>query len=217
MELHAELALQAARGREKRPPEITELFERCVEDVRAQGIAERALGVGADAPDFVLPDAQGVEVSLASLRAQGPVVVTFYRGGWCPYCNLELRAYAERMPAFAAAGAQVVAISPQTPDTSLTLVERAELPFTVLSDIGNVVAAAFGIVHDVPPELDAVYTGNGYDLAGESAQQKGAVTLPLPATYVIDRGGTIRFAAVSADYTERADPDAVLAVAAALD
>lgn len=216
MELSVELALQAARGREKRPPEITTLFERCVDEVRESGVARRAIGVGATAPEFTLPDAQGGEVSLAELRAEGPVVITFYRGGWCPYCNLELRAYAERMPAFAEAGVQLVAISPQTPDASLTLVERAELPFTVLSDVGNVVAAAFGLLHPVPTELNAVYVGNGFDLAGDNAQDPDAITLPLPATYVIDRDATVRFAAVSADYTERADPDLVLDAARAL-
>lgn len=80
-----------------------------------------------------------------------------YRGGWCPYCNLELRAYAQRSSEFEEAGARVVAISPQTPDASLTLVERAELPFTVLSDVGNVVAARFGLVHPVQSDLAAVY------------------------------------------------------------
>jgi len=216
MELTVELAEQAARGRAKRPPEITALFERCITDLRALGIEQRVLGVGASAADFVLPDARGVEVRLADLRADGPVVLTFYRGGWCPYCNLELRAYAERAAAFAAAGIALVAVSPQTPDASLTLVERAELPFTVLSDVGNVVAASFGLVHDIPPELGAVYVANGFDLAGDNAQDPAALSLPLPATYVIDRDGTVAFVAVSADYTERADPDAVLAAAVAL-
>ena len=217
MELGVEMALQAARGREKRPPEITALFARCVDEVRASGLVERALGVGQSAPEFALPDAQGAEVRLSQLRAEGPVVISFYRGGWCPYCNLELRAYAERMTAFTEAGVRLVAISPQTPDASLTLVERAELPFTVLSDVGNVVAASFGLVHEVPAELNAVYAGNGFDLAGDNAQAPDDITLPLPATYVIGRDGTVRFAAVSADYTERADPDEVLAAAVALD
>jgi peroxiredoxin len=127
-----------------------------------------------------------------------------------------LRAYAERMPAFATAGVRLVAISPQTPDASLTLVERSELPFTVLSDVGNVVAASFGLVHHVPAELNAVYAGNGFDLAVDNAQPPDDITLPLPATYVIDRDGTVRFVFVSADYTERADPDDVLAAALAL-
>jgi len=208
--------LQAARGREQRPPEVTALFVRCVEEVRAQGVAEQALGVGAVAPDFTLPDARGTKVRLAELRAEGPVVVSFYRGGWCPYCNLELRAYAERIDRFTEAGVRLVAISPQTPDASLTLVERAELPFTVLSDVGNVVAGSFGLVHRVPAELDAVYAKNGFNLAGDNAQDAGALTLPLPATYVIGRDGVVAFVQVSADYTVRADPDAVLDAAITL-
>jgi peroxiredoxin len=216
MELGAEMAAQAAERRKNRPAEITALFDRCIDEVRAAGVAERALAVGASAPDFTLPDATGVAVRLADLRAAGPVVISFYRGGWCPYCNLELRAYAERSPDFEAAGARVVAISPQTPDASLTLVERAELPFTVLSDVGNVVAASFGLVHPVQSELAAVYAKNGFDLAGDNAQDPSELSLPLPATYVVDRDGTVAFAAVSEDYTVRADPEAVLAAVVAL-
>jgi peroxiredoxin len=216
MDLQVELAAHAARGRERRPAEVTALFDRCIDEVRRQGIADRALEVGATAPLFVLPDAHGGEILLAELLAEGPVVLTFYRGGWCPYCNLELRAYAERMAAFDAAGVRLVAISPQTPDATLTQVERDELPFVVLSDVGNGVAASFGIVHVVPAELEAVYDASGHDVAGANGQERGAVTLPLPATFVLDRSGIVRFAAVSADYKDRADPDEVLAVASAL-
>lgn len=216
MDLQAELAAQSARGRERRPAEVTALFARCIDDVRSQGVTDRALAVGTAAPTFTLPDAHGGEVRSSELLAAGPVVISFYRGGWCPYCNLELRAYAERLPAFDAAGVQLVAISPQTPDTALTQIERDELPFMVLSDVGNAVASSFGIVHAVPAELEKVYVGSGHDLAGANGQAGGAVSLPLPATFVVDRSGTIRFAAVSADYTDRADPDEVLAVASTL-
>jgi len=216
MDLRSEMAAHAAQGRARRPPEVTAFYERCINDLRSAGVAARALGVGATAPDFSLPDAEGRRVDLVDLRATGPVVVTFYRGGWCAYCNLELRAYAERMPAFSDAGVHVVAISPHTPDASLTFVERAALPFTVLSDVGNVVASSFGIVHAIPAELAAIYAGSGYDLAGDNAQDPDALTLPLPATYVIGRDGTIAFAAVDDDYKQRADPDDVLAAAVAL-
>lgn len=217
MELQVELAAQVARGRERRPVEVTALFDRCIDDIRAQGVADRALSVGAPAPTFTLPDAHGRDVRLADLLPAGPVVITFYRGGWCPYCNLELRAYAERMSAFDAAGVQVVAISPQLPDESLTQVERDELPFMVLSDRNNAAAATFGIVHAVPAELETVYIGSGHDVAGKNGQVSGQVSLPLPATFIVDRSGIIRFVAVSADYTDRADPDEVLAVASTLD
>lgn len=216
MNLRSEITAHAARGRERRPADVTALFDRCIDDVRDQGVAERALGIGATAPPFELPDALGAEVQLTELLTAGPVALTFYRGGWCPYCNLELRAYAERRPVFDAAGVQVVAISPQTPDASLAQIERDDLPFTVLSDVGNHVASAFGIVHVVPAELEAVYIASGHDLAGANGQLGGAISLPLPATFVIDRSGVIRFAAVSADYKDRADPDDVLAVARVL-
>ena len=217
MGLGTEMAAQAAERRKSRPPEITALFDRCIDEVRDAGVERDALGVGASAPDFTLPDATGEEVRLSDLTAAGPVVISFYRGGWCPYCNLELRAYAELLPQFVAAGARVVAISPQTPDASLTLVERAELPFTVLSDVGNVVAAGYGLVHTVPGDLAEVYVRNGFDLAADNAQDPSALSLPLPATYVIDPSGTVVFASVSADYTVRADPEVVLAAVAAID
>jgi peroxiredoxin len=195
---------------------VTALYQRSIDEISAEGLAERALGVGATAPEIVLPGATGAMVDLADLRASGPVVATFYRGSWCPYCTLELRAYSERTDEFTAAGAHIVAISPQLPDRSLTLVEREALPFHVLSDVGNVVAGRFGIVHAVPAEISAVHAANGLDVAGGNAQDPADVTLPLPATYVIDTQGIIRFAEVSADYRTRADPDAVLAAVTAL-
>lgn len=217
MDLETQLAAHAERGRMRRPAEVTELFDRCIDEVRVQGVVERALGVDAAAPSFELPDALGSKVRLTQLLVTGPVVLSFYRGGWCPYCNLELRAYAERKTAFSAVGVQIIAISPQRPEISLSQVERERLPFTVLSDVGNHVASSFGIVHTVPTELEAVYDRSGHDLAGVNGQISGAISLPLPATFVVDRTGIIRFAAVSADYKDRADPDDVLAVASSLE
>jgi peroxiredoxin len=216
MDLRAAMEAHAAEGRAKRPPEITAMFERGIEDIRNSGVEDRALRAGADAPHFTLPDANGATVALADLLAAGPVVLSFYRGGWCPYCNLELRAYADRIAEFDAAGAQVVAISPQTPDASLTLAERTELPFTVLSDVGNAVASSYGLVHELAEDICALYDKNGYDLAGNNAQDPAEISLPVPATYVVDRSGVIRFAAVSADYRVRAEPSDVLAAIAAL-
>jgi peroxiredoxin len=213
MALKDELADRAALSAKSRPVETNAAFDAGIAAIAAAGIADHAVAVGDPAPDFVLPDTVGRSIALADLVRTGPTIVTFYRGGWCPYCNLELRAYAERMPEFVEAGVRLVAISPQTPDASLSLVERAELPFTVLSDVGNVVAGGFGLVHAVPAPVNAVYVANGYDLATDNAQDPDDISLPLPATYVIDRDGTVRFAAVSADYTDRANPDDVLAAA----
>lgn len=178
--------------------------------VRSEGFAEQALGVGDTAPDFTLPDAVGKDVTLTELLGSGSVILCFYRGGWCPYCNLELRAYQALLPEIGAAGATLVAISPQTPDASMTTVQKSELTFPVLSDVGNVVASAFGLVHTLEPEIAAAYARSGHDLPRDNAQPVDAVSLPLPATYLIDQSGQVRFAFVSADYTERAEPADVL-------
>src|SRR6266436_2588817 len=108
------------------------------------GAAEQALKKGAQAPDFILPDARGNAVTLSHLLAQGPVVIAFYRGQWCPYCHLSLRAYQQALPQLHALGASLVAISPQTPDHSLAMAEKLELTFALLSDVGNRVARQFG-------------------------------------------------------------------------
>jgi peroxiredoxin len=220
MALRDELQARFADGRAKRDPAITAAFDAGVEAVRAAGIAERALAVGEQAPDLTLPDATGRPVALADLLTRGPVVITFYRGGWCPYCSMELRAYQALLPELEAAGATLVAISPQTPDASMTTAEKDELAFPVLSDVGSHVARAFRIVHEVTDEVQAVYDRNGYDLAGRNAigteDDTDEVVLPLPATYVIDREGAVRFAFVSPDYVERAEPADVLAAVRAL-
>jgi peroxiredoxin len=220
MALRDEMQARSSDGRAKRDPAITAAFDAGVEAVRAAGIAERALTVGEQAPDVTLPDATGSPVALADLLARGPVVITFYRGGWCPYCSMELRAYQVILAELEAAGATLVAISPQTPDASMTTAEKEGLAFPVLSDVGSHVARAFRLVHPVGEEVQAIYEGNGFDLAGRNAIGAGAgsdeVVLPLPATYVLDQQGTVRFAFVSPDYVERAEPADVLAAVLAL-
>jgi len=213
MTLREQLQARLVEAMANRPSEVSETFAAGVARIREEGIAEQALTVGDAAPMFTLPDATGRPVVLADLLAGGPVIVSFYRGGWCPYCNLELRAWQELLPDLTAAGVTLVAISPETPDFSLTTVERQGLGHPVLSDIGNVVAAAFGIVHSVDPAVKALYDRSGHDLAARNAQPGDAVTLPLPATFLLDRDGQVRFAFVSADYTERAEPTGVLAAA----
>jgi peroxiredoxin len=220
MALRDEIQARYAAGRAKRDPAITAAFDAGVEAVRTAGIAERAVTVGEVAPTFTLPDATGRPIALDDLLARGPVVITFYRGGWCPYCSMELRAYQAILPELEAAGATLVAISPQTPDASMTTAEKEELAFTVLSDVGSHVAHAFRLVHPVGDAVAAIYDDNGFDLTGRNAVGAEAgsdeVVLPLPATYVLDRQGTVRFAFVSPDYVERAEPVEVLAAVRAL-
>lgn len=177
------------------------------------GIADGALAVGDKAPDFALPDATGSEVSLSGVLAGGPAVLSFYRGAWCPYCNLELRALQASLEGFQGAGGTLVAISPNTPDTSMSVVERHQLEFPVLSDLGNEVARKFGLVFEVPADLEAVYRDMGHDIG--TANGAKIWEIPIPATYVVAPDLAITYAFVDSDYRNRAEPADVIAALAA--
>jgi peroxiredoxin len=175
-------------------------MHRASQELADSGQADRALTVGAQAPRFNLPAATGQTLALDDLLTNGPVVLTFYRGAWCPYCNIALRSLQQHHEAITARGARLVAVSPQTPDESLTLTEKHDLAFDVLSDIGSDTAKQYGL---------AVYDKLGFDL--QRVNDGHPRTLPLPATYVIDRDGIIRWAFVNPDYTTRAEPASILA------
>ncbi|EFL33750.1 redoxin superfamily [Streptomyces viridochromogenes DSM 40736] len=212
--LNAELRAFYEARQQEIPAEIRETMRRAGEELAASGQAERALGVGDPAPRFRLPSATGRTVVLDDLLALGPVVLTFYRGAWCPYCNIALRALQQHHADITAHGAHLVAVSPQIPDESLTLTEKHGLAFDVLSDIGSDTAKQYGLAFDLPDDLAAVYDRLGFDL--QRVNDGHPRTLPLPATYVIDRAGTIRWAFVNADYTARAEPADLLAALEAL-
>ena len=180
----------------------------------ASGVAP-GLAVGDVAPDFTLDDAVGKPVALSDLLAQGPVVVTFYRGEWCPYCNLQLRALQEVLPAIQAAGATLVAISPQAPDHALTLTEKHGLAFPALSDVDQSVIGAFKVRFEVTGELEDLQI-NVFQNDPAAQNADGRRSLPVPSTFVIDRDGTVRFAAVNADWRVRVEPADVVAAIQAL-
>lgn len=184
------------------------LYEAKIEELRASFALERAIRTGDRAPDFTLPDPRGREVSLAILLEARPAVVTFYRGGWCPYCNSQLRAYQAILPEITARGARLAAISPQLPDGSLSTAEANELTFDVLSDIGKSVARTFGLVWSLPEELRAALLSNNKALPGINGDHSWE--LPVPATYVIARDGRVALAAIDVDYRNRLEPDAIL-------
>lgn len=213
--LATQLADYKAGFAQRVAPERVTMMEAATRDLRATGIEQRALPAGSAAPaQLTLPDALGRPVRLADLWQRGPLVLLFYRGGWCPYCNLELRAWQQKLPALQALGASLVAVSPQTPDYSLSTAEKNELAFPVLSDSSLAASDAFGITFTLPPELVELYGRAGNDLPVVNGN--GQWALPLPATYVIDRSGRIAFAHVEADYRERAEPaDVMRAVAEA--
>ena len=213
--LNAELRAFYEARQQQIPAEVREIMRRAAEGLANSGQAERALTVGAQAPRFRLPSATGPMVALDDLLAAGPVVLTFYRGAWCPYCNIALRTLQQHHTEIIARGARLVAVSPQIPDESLSLAEKHSLAFDVLSDIGSDTATQYDLAFDLPDELAAVYDKLGFDLQRVNAGH--ARTLPLPATYVIDRAGTIRSAFVNTDYTTRAEPADILAALDALD
>ncbi|BCJ46091.1 peroxiredoxin [Actinoplanes ianthinogenes] len=208
MSLNAELRAFYDSRQEHIPADIREVMNRATKDLADSGQAERALAAGELAPGFSLPSADGRIVSLDTLLVDGPVVLTFYRGSWCPYCNIALRSLQQSHDEITARGARLVAVSPQVPDESLSLAEKHELAFEVLSDIGSDTAKQYGLAFDLPDELAAVYEGFGIDLQRVNAGH--ARTLPLPATYVIDRDGIIRWSFVASDYTTRAEPADIL-------
>ena len=187
-----------------------------MERVRTAGTVNNALKAGQSAPLFTLPDAFGKEVSLKALLAKGPVVINFYRGEWCPFCNLELRALEQALPKIKALGATLIAISPEKPDHSIVATEKHKLTFPVLCDFSNQVARQFGIVFQVGQELQQ-FSKDVFknDLALRNGEN--SYELPVPATYVVDTTGIIRFAHVDVDYMlGRAEPETVVAALAAM-
>ncbi|MGW7485658.1 peroxiredoxin-like family protein [Streptomyces sp. NPDC054786] len=214
MSLHDELNAFFHARYPQIPAAAREVMERAGRDLAASGQAERALQAGDTAPRFSLPSATGDTVTLDALLSAGPVVLTFYRGAWCPYCNLALRALQQHHADITARGARLVAVSPQIPDESLLLTEKHALAFDVLSDLGSDTAKQYGLSFDLPDDLAAVYDSFGFDLQRVNGGHPR--TLPLPATYVIDRDATIRWAFVDTDYTARAEPSDILAALDAL-
>ncbi|BCF95011.1 peroxiredoxin-like family protein [Paraburkholderia largidicola] len=203
----AEFARTAPSGR-------VALYEARIDELRARFALDLAVGTGDEAPDFSLPDIHGNWVSLSGLLQHGPVVLTFYRGGWCPYCNIQLRAYQAILPEMAALGARLIAISPQLPDGSLTTAQTNALTFDVLSDAGNSAARRFGLVYALPEDLREALRSNNKALPAINGD--GSWELPVPATYVIAPDGRIVLAGIEVDYRKRLEPDAILAAVKAL-
>lgn len=183
------------------PRSVIDIMHRATAELRASGLAEQALRVGQVAPAFTLGDPNGAAVSSAALLAEGPLVLSFYRGVWCPYCNMELQALQEALPDIRAAGAQLVAISPQNAANSRKSVRQNALDFPILADPGNATAAAFGLRFALPDYLVALYQSLKNDLPGFNGDDSW--TLPMPARFVIGQDGVVRYANVEPDYTQR--------------
>ena len=210
MSLKQELAEYRAGWFKRVPAERQAIMERHIAQLR-NGLAKTALKVGDRAPSIVLGNAKGETVDVEALLKKGAVIVAFYRGGWCPFCNLELRAFQRLLPDIEAAGASLIAISPEKPDNSLSTAEKNALTFEVLSDVGQKVGRAFRLVYDFSDELKSAYSGFGLDVPAKNGAA-GEWALPISATYIIDRDGVIIYAYTDADYRDRADPTDILAV-----
>lgn len=190
------------------PEDIQALMKAATDDLANTGIVQKATSTGDKLVPFALPNHLGDITTLEALLAKGPIVLTFYRGGWCPYCNLELKAYQDILKDIHAKGASLVAITPETPDNTLTTIEKNGLNFEVLTDKGANYAKELGLVFSLPNSLRPIYEQFGIDVQKHNGQ--GHFELPLAATYIVKSDGIICYSFVDADYTKRAEPADIL-------
>jgi peroxiredoxin len=191
------------------PHSVIETMHRATAELTATGLAGRAKKVGDIAPAFLLKDPEGNTVSSKELLAKGPLIVTFYRGVWCPYCNMELQALQAALPEFQKLGASLVAISPQTAPNSRKAAKQNNLSFPILSDTKGEVGTAFGLKFKLPDYLVELYKGLKNDLP--TINDDPGWTLPMPARYVIGPDSTILYSEVNPDYTIRPEPSDMFA------
>ena len=201
---------QIEKSRQAKPNFMARV-EQEIQQAQDRKIDAAAVAVGQAAPDFELPNADGQAVSLANLIGKGPLVITFYRGGWCPYCNLQLRALQNELETIHSLGAELVAISPQTPDESLSHAEIVAVGYPVLGDQDAAAATQYGVAWEVPEfllehmrvdrQLDLVKINNG----------NGNV-LPIPSVFVIGQDGKVAWRSVHVDYRGRAEPAEIISV-----
>lgn len=203
--LNEQLAEQAGKA----PPEVIEKIKAAQAEVE-EAVVAPGLEIGDVAPDFTLPDATGQPVDLYEWLKQGPVVLSFYRGEWCPYCNIELRTLQELLPQIRELGASLIAISPQTPDEALTATEKQNLEYAVLSDADQEVIGKFRVRYLVPQTVQDISLNIlNNDLTQRNAD--GSWNLPVPATFVIDTDTVIRARHVSTNYmTSRMEPSEIV-------
>lgn len=207
MTLQSELETFQSGWLERVGADTAKLVRDDIDALRA--LASRALKAGDTFPAMTLPRGDGETIDLASIMARGPAVITFYRGGWCPYCNLELRAFQKLLPEIQALGATLIAVSPETPDHTVETAEKNGVAFTVLSDAKGELAKALGIQFELAPAIKALYQKFGHDLAARNDDPRWA--LPMPATYVVGQGGRIAAAFVDPDYRRRMEPSEAVA------
>ena len=188
-------------------PEDIKIMTRAATDLN-NAMPNPGLKVGTKAPDFQLPNAHGEIITLSSLLAKGPVIINFYRGAWCPFCNIELRSLSSYKDKFKEYGANIVSITPQQPDKSLVQSKKGKFPFDILSDLDSSVIKKYNLFFTLPDDLVKVYKKLGLNI--ESFNGKGRNELPIPGTYVVDKNGVIRAAFANTDYKKRMEPKAII-------
>ena len=190
------------------PQEILQTMMQATQELVASGIAGKAVQAGEQAPEFTLLNTRAKPVSLASLLEQGPVVLNFYRGAWCPYCNLELKALHDVLPEITALGASLVSISPNVMEKSAAFASDNPFGFDILSDVDNIVAHEYRLVFTLADKLRPIYDQFGIDLPVFDGNDR--FELPMPATYVLRPDGKVAAGFVHEDYTQRMEPAAII-------
>ncbi|MDX8362676.1 MULTISPECIES: peroxiredoxin-like family protein [Bacillaceae] len=205
--LQASLDTITQQSKTTMPMNAFTVLENSIASLQQTGIAN-GLTVGDKARDFTLTNANGNQVNLYEELTKGPIILTFYRGSWCPYCNRQLRAYEEILPDIKKIGGSLIAISPQTPDNSLTIKEKNDLSYEVVSDLKGLTAAKYNVLFDVPPEVKEVYDQFGLDISEYNGG--GNWLIPVPSTFMIDETSRIRFSYVNPNYMQRLEPEDLL-------
>jgi peroxiredoxin len=210
MTLKEQLNTKAAATKKVLASEKYSIMDNATNALAQSGITKNALKTGDTVNDFTLENATNTPISLSNSLKNKRVVLSFYRGGWCPYCNMELRALQNILPEIEANNAELIAISPELPDQSLTTSEKNDISFQVLSDVDNKVAKDFGLVFKMPKELQGLYS-NEFNIQVDQHNGNNDYELPLAATYIINENGKIIYDFITERYTERAEPADILA------
>jgi peroxiredoxin len=198
----------------KADDEVKRIYAEGIQAIIDAGVLDNALNVGDKAPNFTLKNAAGADISLYDRLDEGPVVLVWYRGGWCPYCNITLQRLQSELPNFEKHNASLIALTPEVPDSSLSTTEKNDLQFDVLSDVGHKVSEEYGVVFQLTDEVAARYEKSfGLTEYNNDDSKK----LPLAATYVIDTNGIITYAFLDADYRNRAEPKDIIEALEKLD
>jgi peroxiredoxin len=201
--------LDDIRARTLQDDVLRTAYESVVDHLQRADSGDNALKPGDAMPAFVLPNAEGRLVSSDEMLAQGALVISFFRGDWCPYCRAMLQAYEAALPAIVAAGGRLVAITPDTGGKPSSTKHAHSLNFEVLSDPDSAIALQFGVMFRAPEAYRALLESRGIDLADRHGNPGWFI--PIPATFVVDRAGVVRHAFTDVDFTYRAEPDAIVA------